>query len=119
MSRVVEIRTYRLHPDQGEAFQRLMDSSCLPLLRAWGMDVVYAGPCRMDPHGYVLIRAYDHEAHLKESQDAFYGSDDWRKGPREVALDCIDHYLSVVLELEEPAIQALRSERSASPSPFG
>ena len=116
MSRVVEIRTYRLHPSQREALQGVMEASCLPLLRAWGMDVVHAGPCRMDPQGYVLIRAYDNETHLRDSQGAFYGSDDWRKGPREAVLDCIDHYLSVVLELEESAIQILRSGRSASPS---
>jgi hypothetical protein len=109
MSRVVEIRTYRLHPGMRGTLQNLMEERCLPLLNAWGMDVVHAGPCATDPEGYVLMRAYDDGDHLRRSQDAFYGSEDWREGPREAVLACIDQYLSVVLEMDEPVIEALRS----------
>ncbi len=109
MSRVVEIRTYRLQPGARPALHQLMQERCLPLLRAWGMDVIHAGPCASDSEGYVLLRAYDDSEHLRHSQDAFYGSDDWRQGPREPVLACIDEYLSVVLEMEESTIEGLRS----------
>lgn len=110
MSRVLEIRTYRLKPGMGEAFHRLMQTRCLPLLRAWGMDVVRAGPCRLEAEGYVLLRAFEDAGHLQASQDAFYGSDGWRLGPREEVLACIEMYCSVVLELEEAAIRAIADQ---------
>ena len=115
MSRVVEIRTYRLKAGVRPAFHALMEGKSLPLVRAWGMDVVAAGPCREDADGYVLIRAYDDLAHLRASQEAFYGSDAWRQGPREAVLAGIESHLSVVLELDEAGIDALRRASPAAP----
>ena len=109
MTRLLEIRTYRLKPGTRVPFERLMALRCLPLLQAWGMDVVHAGSCALDPDAYVLMRAFEGADHLNQSQDAFYGSEDWRGGPREEVLACIDQYLSVVLTLEESALAALRS----------
>jgi hypothetical protein len=109
VSRVLEIRTYRLHPGTRDAFHDLMQARCLPLLAAWDMDVVHAGPCAAEPEGYTLLRTYDDPTHLRESQDAFYGSEAWRQGPREAVLACIDTYLSVVLPVTEEAIAALRT----------
>ncbi len=109
MIRLVEIRTYRLKPGTRERFEGLMSTRCLPLLQAWGMDVVHAGPCGLDADGFVLMRAFDSPDHLTRSQEAFYGSDDWRRGPREEVLACIDQYLSVVLRLEEEALAPLRT----------
>jgi len=47
-------------------------------------------------------------AERQASEDAFYGSDDWKNGPREALLSLIESYIDVVLELDEPAIAALR-----------
>ncbi len=115
MSRVVEIRTYRLKSGARLAFHALMEGESLPLVRAWGMDVVAYGPCREDVNGYVLIRAYDDIVHLRASQDAFYGSDAWRQGPREVVLAAIESHLSVVLELDEAGLEALRRASPGAP----
>ena len=115
MSRVVEFRTYRLKAGVRPAFHALMEAESLPLLRAWGMDVVAFGPCREDADGCVLIRAYADEAHLRASQEAFYGSAAWRQGPREAVLAGIESHLSVVLELDEAGIEALRRAIPGAP----
>jgi type II secretory pathway component PulL len=73
------------------------------------MDVVHAGPCAMEPDAFVLIRAYADAAHLRQSQEAFCGSEAWRQGPREAVLACIEAYLSVTLEMEAPLVEALRT----------
>lgn len=115
MSRVVEIRTYRLKAGTRPAFHALMTHESLPLVRAWGMDVVAFGPCREDADGYVLIRAFDNVAHLRASQEAFYGSEAWRQGPREAVLACLEAHLSVVLEVDEAGLDALRRARPGAP----
>lgn len=112
MSRFVEFRTYQLKPGTRETFQVLMTSESVPLLRAWGTDVVYHGPCALNPIGYVLIRAYENLEDLVQGQEAFYASRPWREGPREAILACIDLHATVVLELDDFAVQALRSRSS-------
>ena len=111
----MEIRTYRLKVGVRPTFHALMAEASLPLVRAWGMDVVTFGPCREDADGYVLIRAYDDLAHLRASQEAFYGSEAWLKGPREAVLACLESHQSVVLELDEADLNALRRASPGAP----
>ncbi len=108
MSRVLEIRTYRLRPGTREAFHRILEARSVPLLRAWGVDVVAHGPCAQDPDGYVLLRAFEDVAHLERSLEAFYESEDWKRGPREEIVASIEAHLPVVLEMDEAGIDALR-----------
>lgn len=116
MNRFVEFRTYHLKPGTRATFQELMASASLPLLRAWGMDVVHHGPCALNPVSYILIRAYRNVDDLVQSQEGFYASKPWREGPREAILACIDQSISLVMELEEPAVQALRSAHGVGPA---
>jgi hypothetical protein len=57
------------------------------------------------------MRAYDDLDHRQSSEDAFYGSDEWRSGPREPILALIESYTDVVLELDEATIDGLRHPR--------
>jgi hypothetical protein len=41
-------------------------------------------------------------------EDAYYASDDWRKGPRERILALIENYTDIVLELDEVTVQGMR-----------
>lgn len=41
-------------------------------------------------------------------EDAYYASDDWRKGPREAVLACIESYTKIVLGLDEVTVNGLR-----------
>jgi hypothetical protein len=43
------------------------------------------------------------------SEDAFYGSREWREGPRTAVLDCIESYTTVVVELDSRTIESLRA----------
>ena len=104
----VEIRSYTLKPGTRAAFHALMDGAAVPMLRRWGVDVVAHGASPHDAVSYYLIRAYRDLAERQASQDAFYGSDDWRHGPREAILALIDTYTSIVLELDTAGVTALR-----------
>lgn len=108
MKRFVEIRSYNLKPGTRAELQRLMAEQAVPMLLRWKVDVVACGPSPHDEDSYVLIRAYDSLAHRQQSQDAFYGSAEWKQGPREAVLALIESYTSVVLELDEATVAGLR-----------
>ena len=97
MSAIVEIRTYQLKPGSGAAFHRAVVEESLPMLERWGVAVVAFGPSLDDKDLYYLIRAYPSLEELQRSQEAFYGSDEWREGPREAIVSRIDSDISVVL----------------------
>ena len=54
------------------------------------------------------MRAYSSIEERQRSEDEFYGSDDWKKGPREAVMADIDTYTTVVLQVDEDTIHALR-----------
>lgn len=108
MKRLVEIRSYKLKSGATAALHDLFTTRAVPLLREWGTDVVAFGPSSHEADTYFLIRAYDDLADLQTRQDAFYGSDVWRKGPREAILAQIENYLNTVLWLSPAAIEDLR-----------
>ncbi|HTD06279.1 NIPSNAP family protein [Undibacterium sp.] len=110
----VEIRSYNLKPGSRDAFHRLMRQDAWPLLLQWDIDVIAFGPSPHDADSYYLIRAYDNLQHRQASQDAFYGSTDWRLGPREAIVALIDSYTSVVLDMGQPATDALRQAHPAA-----
>ena len=117
MTRAVEVRSYNLKPGSRERFHRLMAQQTLPMLARWQVDVVACAPSPHDDDSYYLIRAYRDLAERQASQDAFYGSDEWRKGPREEILALIESYTSIVLMLDENAVTALRSSGTKAVSP--
>jgi hypothetical protein len=108
LSRCVEIRSYILKPGSRDEFHRLVVEQSLPMLRRWQVDVVAYGPSLHDDDSYYLIRAYDSLEDCQQSQDRFYGSDEWRQGPREAIVALIETFTSVVLDLEETVVQGLR-----------
>jgi hypothetical protein len=108
MARAVEIRSYQLKPGRRGDFARLMETQSLPMLRRWHVDVVACRPSAHDRDAYVLFRAYVDLAEREASQEAFYGSDEWRTGPREAILAAIETDTSIVLLLDEATIDGLR-----------
>jgi hypothetical protein len=97
MAGVIEVRTYKLRTGAGPEFHRLFVEESLPMLERWGVEVVAFGPSLDDEDSYCLIRAYPNVAELERSQDAFYGSDEWRNGPREAIVSRIESSISVVM----------------------
>jgi hypothetical protein len=108
MKHLVEIRSYNLKPGVRDQFHRLFVNESLPMLKRWNVDVVAFGSSPHDEDSYYLIRRYDSLAHREHSQDAFYGSDEWKLGPREAILALIASYTSIVLEMDETTIHGLR-----------
>lgn len=78
----VEIRSYNLKPGTRSALHALITEQGLPMLRRWNVDVVAYGPSLHDEDSYFLIRAYSSVEERQRSQEAFYGSAEWRQGPR-------------------------------------
>jgi hypothetical protein len=108
MNHFIEIRSYNLKPGTRNEFHRLFLEEAFPMLKRWSVDVVTYGPSLHDEDSYYLIRCFDSLAHREQSEDAFYGSDEWRKGPREAIIALIENYTEIVLELDEVTVQGLR-----------
>jgi hypothetical protein len=108
MDRLVEIRSYQLKPGAAAGFHRLVCGQVMPLLEAWRTDVVAYGPSAHEADAYFLVRSYPDLAALQAQQDAFYGSPEWRNGPRAAVLEQIESFLNTVLWLSPAGIDSLR-----------
>ena len=87
----------------------LFTTHALPMVRAYGMDVVAHGPVLNDENGYFLVRSFASLAELTAQEDEFYGSAPWREGPRESLVSRIDTYVDTLLWLSPAAIADLRA----------
>lgn len=110
MQQIIEIRSYNLKPGMRLQFHTLFTQESLPMLERWGVDVVAYGESLHDKDSYYLIRAYASLEERQQSQDAFYGSDEWLKGPREALLALIENFTSAVFEVDELTLRGLRGK---------
>ena len=101
MAGVVELRTDKLLPGTGGEFHRVVVDEVMPLLERWGTKVVAFGPSLGDADLYFLLRGYESVEDLQASQDEFYGSDEWRRGPREAIVSRIESSISFVIPAGE------------------
>ena len=108
MIHVIEIRSLKLKPGTRDEFHQLYIKEALPRLKRWDFDVVAHGPSLHDADTYYVIRRYDSLGQREQMEDAYYASDDWRKGPREALLALIENYTDIVFELDETTVQGLR-----------
>lgn len=108
MTRLLEIRTYRLKPGTIDAFHDVVHKKAVPMLRAKGMDVVAFGRSDHEEETYFLVRSYLSREALKLEQDAFYGSSEWKLGPRSELVDRIDTYLNTLVWVSEVAVASMR-----------
>lgn len=106
--RVIEIRSYRLQAGGRARFHQLVSEQSLPLMLAWGIDVVAFGPSLHDECGYYLIRAFADLADLQARQASFYASSGWRTGPREAIVELIVADSDAVLAVSAEAVESLR-----------
>lgn len=111
--RLVEIRAYRLKPGTRADFHAAMVERALPMVRAYGMDVVAHGPVAGDEDGYFLARSFSDLAQRTAQEDGFYGSAAWREGPREALVSRIEVYVDTLLWLSPAAIEDLRAGNAA------
>jgi hypothetical protein len=110
---VVEIRSYNLKPGTRDRFHQRFLAEALPMLRRWKVDVVAFGPSLHDSDSWFLMRAFAGVDQRQKSEDAFYGSDEWRHGPRDAILADIVSYTTVVVRVDDAALGALRTTLTA------
>lgn len=97
---IVEVRTYRLKPGMAAEFLRVMREDSVPLLASFGIRVVDCGLSLVAEDGFqdaYLIRSFASLEERERQEEAFYGSDAWRDGPREAIVSKIDSYHTVVM----------------------
>jgi hypothetical protein len=109
VKQVVEIRSYNLKAETRQQFHRRFVEQSLPLLRRHGVDVVAYGASLDGADSYFLIRAFASLAKRRSSEDAFYGSDEWRAGLRDAVMADIESYTTVVLSVDLGTLRALRT----------
>ena len=80
----------------------------LPLQKRYKVDMVFHDASLHNQDTYCTIRAYNSLEHRQQSQDAFYGSPDWRLGPLEAMVSLIESYSDMVLKLEAATLNGLR-----------
>ena len=97
---MIEILTIQLKPGTRDQFHELYLSASVPLQQKWRIDVVAHGPAENDPDVYYVVRRFKNLADRQQSEDAFYNSDDWQKGPRTTILALIHSIATLVVDLE-------------------
>ncbi|MDP9991060.1 hypothetical protein [Variovorax boronicumulans] len=81
----------------------------MPMLRSKGMDVVTYGKSDHEEATYHLVRAYGSREALEAEQAAFYGSSEWREGPRSALVDRIETYRNTLLWVSPEGIDSMRA----------
>jgi ketosteroid isomerase-like protein len=107
-STLLEIRSYNLKPGSRDAFHQLVVRESLPMLARHKMEVVAYGPSRHDQDSYYLMRAFASIEARQRAEDAFYGSAEWLKGPREAILSHIVNFTTVVIAVDAATLDGLR-----------
>ncbi len=105
---MLEVRSYNLKPGTRDRFHALFLGQALPLLTKWKVDVVAFGPSLHDSDSWMLMRAFDSLDDRTRIEDAFYGSDEWRSGPRADILAAIVSYTTIVIRVDDTTLRGLR-----------
>ena len=102
---ITEIRIYKLKENTATEFNKVFMEQSLPMMKRWKVNVVDYGFSLIDTDSFYLIRSYENLKRRKESQEAFYGSDEWINGPEKSIMNCIDTYNTSVVDNSKLAIQ--------------
>lgn len=95
---ITEIRIYKLKENLATTFYKVFTEQSLPMMKRWNVNVLDYGFSLIDKDSFYLIRKYENIEQRKRSQDAFYGSDEWKNGPEKEIMDCIDTYNTSVVD---------------------
>ena len=107
-SGILDILCIQLKPGIGASFNKLYIEQSLPIQRQWKVEVIAFGPSLDDDDLYFVVRKYKDLEDRRQSQDAFYGSEEWKQGPREAILASIEHSVQVVIPANDLIVSGLR-----------
>jgi hypothetical protein len=94
---VIEILTLDIKPGRRDEFHQIYVNQALPLLKKWNFDVVAYGSSLHDANSYYVIRRFKSLEDREKSENAYYSSDDWKRGPREKIFELVDHFAYAVV----------------------
>jgi NIPSNAP len=97
---MIEILTLNLKAGARDEFHQLYIRESLPIQKKWNIEVLAYGPSLHDENSYYVFRSFKSLEDRQESEDAFYNSDDWQKGPRTAILALIENIATVVISQE-------------------
>ena len=97
---MIEIFAINLKPGTRDKFHQLYLTQSLPLQKKWKIEVLAHGPSLHDENSYYAIRSFKSLEDRQQTEDAFYSSDDWQKGPRTTILSMIENYVAIVVSEE-------------------
>lgn len=97
---IQELRVYKLKAGRGKEFLKVFTEQSLPMLKRWNVKLVAYGLSIIDEDSFHLIRNYESIEQRKESQEAFYSSEEWVTGPEKQIMDCIETYNTSVVDSE-------------------
>lgn len=81
------------------------------MLDEFGIRVVDCGPSLVAEDGHeeaYLMRAFASLEERDRQEEGFYGSAAWQVGPREAIVSRIESYHTIVLDVPDAAVSALR-----------
>ena len=105
---IVEIFSINLKKGTGAAFNKLYIEQSLPMQKRWKVAILTFGPSLHDEDSYLVVRRYNDLADRQQSQDSFYGSDEWKQGQREAILALIENYTTVVVPGNAALLEGLQ-----------
>lgn len=108
---ITEIRIYKLKENTATEFNKVFSEQSLPMMKRWKVNVVDYGFSLIDANSFYLIRRYENLERRKESQEAFYGSNEWINGPEKSIMNCIDTYNTSVVDNSKLTIQKKNQTR--------
>lgn len=94
---ITEIRIYKLKEEFSQNFKKVFTEQSLPMMIHWNINILDYGFSLIDKNSFYLIRSYESIEQRKESQDAFYGSDEWINGPEKEIMNSIESYNTTVI----------------------
>ncbi len=106
---ITEIRIYKLKENTAAEFNKVFTEQSLPMMKRWKVNVVDYGFSLIDKNSFYLIRSYENLEQRKESQDAFYGSNEWINGPEKQIMSCIDTYNTTIVDSEKLNIEKIEA----------
>jgi len=95
---ITEIRIYKLKENTATEFNTVFTEQSLPMMKRWKVNVVDFGFSLIDKDSFYLIRSYENLDQRKESQEAFYGSNEWINGPEKQIMACISTYNTTLVD---------------------
>ena len=94
---MIEILILNLKEGTREEFHHVYVTQSLPLLKKWNINVVAHGRSLHDENTYYVIRLFQSLEDRQIMEDTFYGSEDWKNGPREAIVSRIESSATMVV----------------------